>query len=1041
MKFWVVFHGGVGWCCGKGCGMDERMNRRPKFSQVDAGTIAEKLYGLQVDVKELPSDRDQNFLLTCRTGARYVLKIANREEERDVLELQNQVMTRLAMQAPFCPQLVAAPSGDVIMQVEAENGDKHFVRLIHYLPGSPMALARRQTAGLLQDLGGCIARMTNALDGFDHPGAHRYFEWDLANGLEVIEKYRAGLQDVDLIRQIEVLLPSIQNTTRDLLDNLPKSVIHNDVNDYNVLVGGDGDDLYCRNQRVTGIIDFGDIVFSYTVGDLAIGIAYCVLDKPDPLSTAVEMVKGYHQHRPLDETELAALFSLVCLRLCVSACMAARQIRQEPDNAYLSISQAPIRNTLPKLSGIHPRFAQAAFRNALGWSGRAKTRMLCDWLTSQEPGPVLDVQLDRDNPLVLDLGVASIACPVDLGVETEKHLTPVIFERMRRHHAQVAIGRYDEARLLYQSPLFAKDYPYAMDHRTIHMGVDLYARVATRVLAPLSGKVYASALKPEPYDYGCMLILEHQSPKNGRFFTLYGHLDPASIRNLEPDEPIEKGQVIAVLGAVESNGGWTPHLHFQLVTDLLDLDCDFPGVVSAVERQVWKEFSPDPNAILQLPADKLTARLPEQPATLKKRRERLGPSVRLSYRDPIKIVRGHRQYLFDQNARRYLDAFNNVPHVGHCHPKVIEAARVQMSILNTNTRYLSDVVNRYAEELCKTFPEPLEVCFLVNSASEGNELALRLARNYTAQRDVIVLDAAYHGHTSSLIDMSPYKHAGPGGRGAPDWVHVAPLADDYRGPFRRFDPQAGEKYAGLVADIIENISRQGRRPAAFIAESCPSVGGQLFFPPGYLAQVYASVREAGGLCIADEVQTGFGRIGSHFYAFEEQGVVPDIVVLGKPIGNGHPISAVITRADIARAFDNGMEFFSTFGGNTVSCAVGLAVLEVVIEENLQTHAADVGDCIREGFEDLFRKYPIVGDVRGRGLFWGLELVRDRHSLEPADRETALVVDLMRERGILIGTDGPYHNVIKIRPPMPFSRQNAVQLIAELDEILDQEFGS
>jgi 4-aminobutyrate aminotransferase-like enzyme len=258
------------------------------------------------------------------------------------------------------------------------------------------------------------------------------------------------------------------------------------------------------------------------------------------------------------------------------------------------------------------------------------------------------------------------------------------------------------------------------------------------------------------------------------------------------------------------------------------------------------------------------------------------------------------------------------------------------------------------------------------------------------------------------------------------------MPDVYRGAHKADDPRAGEKYAEPVADRIERLIANGVDLCAFIAESCPSVGGQIVFPPGYLASVYRFVREAGGVCIADDVQTAYGRIGTHFYGFEAQGVVPDIVVLGKPIGNGHPIGAVVTTEAVAASFDNGMEFFSTFGGNTVSCAVGLAVLDVMEEEKLQAHALRVGEHLLSRLRVLVDRYPIVGDVRGSGLFVGVELVRNRESLEPATEEASEVVNRLREEGILIGTDGPSHNVLKIRPPMPFTKGDADALVETLD---------
>jgi 4-aminobutyrate aminotransferase-like enzyme len=390
------------------------------------------------------------------------------------------------------------------------------------------------------------------------------------------------------------------------------------------------------------------------------------------------------------------------------------------------------------------------------------------------------------------------------------------------------------------------------------------------------------------------------------------------------------------------------------------------------------------------------------------RRERLlGRNLSVAYDRPLHIVRGAGQYLYDDQGRQYLDAYNNVAHVGHCHPKVVAAGQQQMELLNTNTRYLSELILEYAEKITATLPESLSVCFFVNSGSEANELAIRLARAHTKAREMIVLDHAYHGNTTTLIDISPYKHDGRGGEGAPSWVHKVPLSDTQP-----------------VLDIIRGL----RAPlCGFIAESMPSVAGQIVLPDGYLKTIYEAVRAAGGVCIADEVQTGFGRIGTHFYAFEKYGVIPDVVVLGKPIGNGHPLGAMITTRAIADSFNNGMEFFSTFGGNNVSCAIGLKVLEVVHEEQLQDHALRVGQHLLHGLHELNPRHEVIREIRGSGFFLGIELAG----------EAGHVVNQMRERGILMGTEGPLHNVIKIRPPMPFSESDADQLVETLDEVLNR----
>jgi 4-aminobutyrate aminotransferase-like enzyme len=398
---------------------------------------------------------------------------------------------------------------------------------------------------------------------------------------------------------------------------------------------------------------------------------------------------------------------------------------------------------------------------------------------------------------------------------------------------------------------------------------------------------------------------------------------------------------------------------------------------------------------------------------IQKRQRLLGRNLSLAYDHPLTIVRGSMQYLYDDDGRQYLDAYNNVAHVGHCHPKVSEAGLRQMQTLNTNTRYLHDTILTYAERLTATLPDPLRVCYFVNSGSEANELAIRLARAHTKARDMIVLDHAYHGNTTTAIDLSPYKHDGPGGDGPPPWVHKVPL------PGQTMDD------VQHVNNIIDNTTAL----CGFIAESMPSVAGQIVLPPGYLNGIYDAVRKAGGVCIADEVQTGYGRIGTHFWGFEYYGVVPDIVVLGKPIGNGHPIGAVITTRAIADAFDNGMEFFSTFGGNTVSCAIGLAVLDVVEEENLQAHALKVGEQMLAGLRRLQKDHGLIRDIRGSGMFLGVEL--------PDQTIARRIVNAMRDHAILIGADGPLHNVLKIRPPMPFSEKDADRFLTTFKRTLNQ----
>jgi 4-aminobutyrate aminotransferase-like enzyme len=488
---------------------------------------------------------------------------------------------------------------------------------------------------------------------------------------------------------------------------------------------------------------------------------------------------------------------------------------------------------------------------------------------------------------------------------------------------------------------------------------------------------------------------------------------------------------------MHENGGWPPHLHLQIILDLLDRGAQFPGVARASERAVWMSLSPDPNLLLGIPLEKIPEREPSAEETILRRRKLLAPNLSVSYQRPLKIVRGWRQYLYDETGRAFLDVYNNVPLVGHSNPRVVRAAEEQLALLNTNTRYLHENVLRYADRLTALLPKPLEVCYLVNSGSEANELALRLARATTRSDDVIVLEHAYHGHTNTLIDISPYKFNGPGGAGKKPWVHVAPLADDYRGLYRRGESKLGAKYAQHIGEICKELQTRGSRPT-FIAETLPSVGGQIAFPQDYLAETYRHLRAADGVCIADEVQVGFGRLGTHLWGFETQDVVPDIVVLGKPIGNGFPLAAVVTTREIAEAFNNGMEFFSTFGGNPVACAAGLAVLEVVKGEQLQDNALRVGNYWLAELENLRNKYPLIGDIRGSGLFLGLDLVLSRETREPAPLHASYIANRLRDRAILAGTDGPHHNVIKLRPPLIFSEGDAASFCAAFEAILAED---
>jgi 4-aminobutyrate aminotransferase-like enzyme/Ser/Thr protein kinase RdoA (MazF antagonist) len=1017
------------------------VDHAPSFTIADAARIAAEHYGRVGTTRQLTSERDQNFLIDDPKRGSIVLKIANAREQRALLEAEQAVLARLAERDVPAPHVVPMTSKETLAEIDgAEHGRRHLLWAVTELPGVLLARQPHRSPELHEALGRAIGRLNAALSGVAHPALNREFIWDLSCAADRVSASRVSVDDAGLGNAIDVVLERVRQHVTPRAHELRRTVIHNDLNEHNVLVGSSAGDDSClpRIDRVTGIIDFGDMLLGWRIADLAIAAAYMMLGAVDPLAVLAALVRGAEPEITYDDVELEALFALATLRLALSACIAVEQQRVRPDNEYLGVSQAAIRRTLPRLAAIPYELALAVVRDAAGREPIERSGRVRQWLRAQQFAPVLDADLRRESSVVLDLGIGSPLVSGDPNENAEPMLTSRIDAMMREAGVRVGVGCYDEPRLLYTAPFFGASVA-SSERRTIHIGLDLFAPAGSPVHAPLDGVVHAFANNAVPQDYGPVIILRHETDDGDAFFTLYGHLSRSSLEGLAIGGRIACGERFASLGTAAENVGWTPHLHLQIITDSLGLGTDFPGVAPASQRAVWRSLSPDPNVIVGVPAERFPLAEPDGLTTLAERRRRFGGNLSIAYRAPLKVERGWMQYLYDDSGRRLVDAYNNVPHVGHCHPRVVRAGQRQMAVLNTNTRYPSDLANHYAESLTRTMPGDLRdgVVFLVSSASEANELALRLARAHTRQRDMIVLDAAYHGNTTSLIDISPYKHSGPGGEGTPDWVHVAPIADVYRGPFKRDDAEAGVKYARSVGERIAGARARGRGIAGFIAESCPSVGGQIFFPPGYLRSVYAQVRAANGVCIADEVQTGLGRIGTHFWAFEAQEVTPDIVVMGKPLGNGHPLGAVVVRREIAESFDNGMEYFATFGGNQVSCAIGLAVLDVVRDEALQAHALRVGELLLEGLRPFVDRHALVGDVRGSGLFLGVELVRDRRSLEPADREASHVVNRLREQGILVGTDGPYHNVVKIRPPMPFDESNAAHLVDALDRILGE----
>lgn len=754
--------------------------------------IAEN-YNLKVEASSLHGYDEQNFLLKSSTGKKYILKIATEEHRIEFLDAQVGMLQHLSKKGfeRSFPEVLPNKKMESICILERDD-KKYYIRILTYLEGSFWVNQDSFSEDIYESLGRFLGEMDRTLNDFSHVALHKNYLWDVSKAAEAVKKLDF-IKDAENKRIAGYFLLQFETEVLPVLSSLRHAYIHNDANDYNILV---------REGKVSGLIDFGDVIYTALINNLAIACTYAMLHTKDPLQVAAQIVKGYHNAYPLKEKELQALYYLIAARLCISVTQSAWNASLDSDNEHHFLSEKPAWILLQQLIEINPVKAENSFRIACGFSS--------------------------------------------------------------------IINEND-------------DYKFLLQERNKHIG-----------------------------------------------------------RNLS-----------------------------------------------------------------------------------------------ISYSKPLKIVKGALQYLYDDKGNTFVDCVNNVSHVGHCHPTVVRAMQKQIATLNTNTRYLSDHLVNYAKALTATLPEKLSFCYFTNSGSEANDLAIRMARHFTKQKDILVLDHAYHGTSTLAIEMSPYKFDGKGGFEQKDYIHKAISPDLYRGEFQYEDEYAGEKYAEDVRKVLKELHEKGTGIAAFICETLLGVGGQIPLPQNYLKEVYAIVRKYGGVCIADEVQVGFGRVGETFWGFELQDVEPDIVVMGKPIGNGHPLAAVVVTKEIADAFNNGMEYFNTFGGNPVSMVTGLSVLKVIKEERLQENAREVGEYLLQLFRNSMQKYELIGDVRGHGLFVGVELVKDRKTKEPAVEEINIIVEKMKAKGFLLSTDGPLHNVLKIKPPLVFNKNNAEKLVKVFEESLSE----
>ncbi|MDH5306256.1 MAG: aminotransferase class III-fold pyridoxal phosphate-dependent enzyme [Myxococcales bacterium] len=980
--------------------------KAPAFSESDAERVAEEVFGIGAEAHALYSERDQNFRLRARNGRELVLKIANPAEDPVVVDFHTQALLHIASvdESLPVPHVLRSADGAPYCWVEGPDGRRSLTRLLTYLPGRLLDDAPH-SAALLRDVGAITARLARALRGFFHPGARHELLWDLLQAPRLLEHTR-HIEDAAERRLVERTLERFEARVLPQLRGMRAQVIHNDVSLQNTIV-----DLDAGN-RVVGVIDFGDMIHAPLVNDIAVPVSELTVGKGDPLAVAMEIVAGYHEVEPFREEELRIAIDLAATRMAMNLAVAQWRVKHHPENsAYISAGNSGVAEALEWLVSRAPEFTRACLRHACGLPGVPTAPAIRHWLRENADacGGIFARDLGAARKRVLDAR--------DLAAHTLEECLAGADVGIVAHDSELPCGGREALRS-----------PRVSDERcSVHLGIDLYTPAGTEVRAPLGGSIHSV---PDAAVPDAVVVLEHPIEPGLRFYSLYRGLDTASLAGLRAGKPIRSG---ALLGHVAARNGVLPQLHVQIASELLDGTTPPPPHCEPSKRAVWADLSPDANLLLQIPREAFAARGDESAALRARRDALLGPALDLFYDRPVHAVRARGCRMIDASGRVYLDAYNNVPQVGHCHPAVVEALARQAATLNTNTRYLYESVLEYAERLTATLPEGLSVCSFVNSGSEANDLAWRLAKAHTGHAGGIVIREAYHGTTDAVYALSPYEIGDPA-RIAPHVVTV-PAPDDYRGPHRRGSPRLAECYAAYLDEAIAMLRQRGHEPAAFYIDLGLSSSGIVVPPEGYLSAAFEKVRAAGGLCVADEVQSGFGRSGTHMWGFEAHGGLPDIVTLGKPIGNGHPLAAVLTRPEILRSLTDHYDFFSTFGGNPVACAVGLAVLDVLEREGLRENARRVGAYLRAGLEELAARSACIGDVRGVGLFIGVDIVRDRETREPDGKTAHELINRMREDGVLVGIDGPHHNVLKIRPPLVFREADADRLVESLGRAL------
>ena len=959
-----------------------------------ARTIAAEHFGLGgeiTDATELGSQQDANFLLRATAGRVIgVLKIANPAFSRVELEAQDAAAAFIAAAEGLRTATnVGLPAVPPIAEIGADPA--LFARILTYLPGGTLSGDGYLRPQRVAALGALAGRTCRALAGFSHTGVDRVLQWDLRHAPRTVEVLADHVTDAHKRDAVRAAAAEAWDVVAGVAGDLPVQVIHGDITDDNVVCGDPA-----TGALPDGLIDFGDLTRSWTVAELAVAVS-CVLrhDGGEP-AAAMPAIAAFHAQRPLSPAEVQALWALVVLRAAVLVVSGVHQNSIDAANSYASAALDHEWRIFQRATEIPVGVMTEQIRSALGTPAPAAP--------VAGRSPLLRGRLTR-----LDLSVESDA--MDAGA----WLDPQCEEQLAAE--ALATGAAGVVTVFGQPRLTRSRTLSAVSPATVPTGVQVWPGTAMTLSAPWPGTLDTDA--------------------GG--LTLTGTDGILEVRGAVRADGDVGGRGAAEVAAGDGLGviDGPVWIHLRRAGG----GPEVPRFVRPEYADGWLSLVSDPAVLLDATADDSTAHdtaaddgAADDSAALRRRRERSFARVQEHYyADPPRIERGWREHMLDTDGRSYLDMVNNVAVLGHGHPGLADAVARQWRRLNTNSRFNYESVVELSERLAATLPDPLDTVFLVNSGSEADDLALRLAMAATGRHDIVAVAEAYHGWTYATDAISTSIADNPNALTTrPSWVHTVPSPNAYRGQHRGAD--AG-RYAPEAVAIIENLAAQGKPPAAFICEPFYGNAGGMALPDGYLPAVYAAVRAVGGLAIADEVQVGYGRTGRWFWAFQQQGVVPDIVCIAKAMGNGQPLGAVITTREIADAYRTQGYFFSSAGGSPVSCVVGLTVLDEIEREGLQANALTVGDHLKARILELAERHPLIGTVHGSGLYMGVELVCDRTTLEPAVAETAAICERMRELGVIVQPTGDRQNVLKMKPPMCLTRESADFFVEILDRVL------